>query len=342
MTNSTPPLPTPPFYNIPSINNLRDAATTLTTPSGPLRPGILFRSAEVSQLDRPGWTAVHSIGVAHVFDLRSKPEVERGWAGVVGKDADGKDDVRPGWVEAMEAAGVKRSWVPVFAATDYSPERLAERYVKYMDESVRGFVEAYEDILKNGGAAYREILLYLAGLPPSKAGQGGLPSQDAEGAEAMGALIHCTAGKDRTGIFFGILFDFLGVPRPAIADEYNLTELGLAHVREDVVARLVQSPGFKRYMQSLMAGKQLGKEELAKLVESKDVADEEEVDIPPEVREEGRRAALRMVGARKESMLAALEMVDAKFGGSEKYLRTMCGLDDEDLERLRSVLIVQK
>lgn len=107
-----------------------------------------------------------------MFDLRSKPEVERGWAGVVGKDVDGKDDVRPGWIEAMEAAGVKRSWVPVFAATDYSPERLAERYVKYMDESVRGFVEAYEDILKNGGAAYREILLYLAGLPPSKAGQG--------------------------------------------------------------------------------------------------------------------------------------------------------------------------
>ncbi|KAF1357534.1 hypothetical protein EJ07DRAFT_72866, partial [Lizonia empirigonia] len=329
MTNSTPALPTPPFYNIPSLNNLRDAATTLTTPTGPLRPGILFRSGEVSQLDHSGWTAVHSIGVAHVFDLRSKPEVERGWASVVGKDANGKDDVRPGWIEAMEGAGVKRSWVPVFAETDYSPEKLAERYVKYMAESVHGYVEAYEDILRNGGAAYREILLYLAGLPP-------------EGAEAMGALIHCTAGKDRTGIFFGILFDFLGVPRPAIADEYNLTELGLAHVREHGIARLVQSPGLKKYMQSLMAGKQLGKEELAKLVESKDVADEEEVAIPPEVREEGRRAALRMVGARKESMLAALEMVDTKFGGSEKYMRTMCGLSDEDLERLRGVLIVQK
>lgn len=333
-TKENPPLPIPPFYNIPNINNLRDAALyPLSTLQGKLRPGILFRSAEVSKLDRLGWKAVHSIGVGHVFDLRSKPEVDRGWEGVVGKGA--ADDVRPGWIEAMEQAGIERSWVPVFHEKDYSPERLAERYVKYMDQSVMGFVHAYADILRNGGEAYRKIFLYLAGLTPKIEGQ-----RDEK--ESLGALIHCTAGKDRTGIFFGVLFDFLGVPRDAIAGEYNLTELGLRHIRQDVVARLLQSPGFKKYMFSLMQGTQLSKEEMAKLVKDGDVLDTADVMVPPEVMEEGRQAALRMVGARRESMLKALEMVDHEFGGSEMYMRTMCGLSDEDLKRLRRVLIVEE
>lgn len=127
-------LPSPPFFNVPNINNLRDAALAsggLKTPSGRIRPGILFRSAEVSKLDREGWKAVHQIGVGHVFDLRSKPEVEKGWKGVtMEKEKEGDEsDVKKGWEEGMREAGVERSWCPVFDETDYSPERLAERYM---------------------------------------------------------------------------------------------------------------------------------------------------------------------------------------------------------------------
>lgn len=330
----TDPLPTLPFYNVPAINNLRDAASSLHTPSGPIRTGILFRSAEVSKLSPSGWSALHSIGISHVFDLRSKPEVERGWAGVVGPHANGTEDVRLGWMQGMQDAGVERSWVPVFKAQDYSPERLAERYVKYMATDVSGFVAAYCDILRNGGEAYRTILLHIAGLPLAKGEEGK--------EEKIGALVHCTAGKDRTGIFFGILFDFLGVLRADIAKEYHLTERGLAHVREDVVARLLQTPGFRQYMASLMKGAQLSSEDAAKIVHSNSTdAVGDDVDFPPEVREQGRQAALRMVGAREESMMAALEMVDREFGGAEKYMRTICGLDDGDLERLRDVLVVK-
>ena len=129
---SNPTLPSPPFYtHIPNINNLRLATHSLTTTSGStLRPGILFRSAEVAKLDTAGWTAVRDIGVGHVFDLRSLPEVEKGWAGIVGDDPNGKNgkegkpDFRPGWIQAMEEAGVKRTWTPVFEERDYSPERL--------------------------------------------------------------------------------------------------------------------------------------------------------------------------------------------------------------------------
>ncbi|CAG5186661.1 uncharacterized protein ALTATR162_LOCUS11660 [Alternaria atra] len=337
-TQSNPPLSTPPFYtHINNINNLRLATHSLTTKSGSaLRPNILFRSAEVSKLDVDGWKAVHQLGVGHVFDLRSKPEVDKGWAGIIGKDANGKDDVRPGWIQAMEEAGVKRTWTPVFEESDYSPERLAERYSKYMDEHVRGFVEAYADISTNAGKAFGTILRYLAGLSPQQLQSNG---EKGRKQESCGALIHCTAGKDRTGIFFGLLFDFLGVPREQIADEYQLTELGLANIREDVVARLMMSPGFRKYMAAQASGSSLSAEDIAKSIRGEDVG--EEKTIPPEILEKGRQAGLRMVGARKESMLRSLDMVDERFGGAERYMREVCGLGDGELEALRRNLVVE-
>ncbi len=336
-SKSNTPLPTPPFYtDIPNINNLRLATYSLVTSSGSsLRTGILFRSAEVSKLDASGWKSLYETGIGHVFDLRSKPEVDKGWAGVVGKDANGSEHVRPGWIEAMESAGVKRSWTPVFEESDYSPERLAERYSKYMDEHVRGFVEAYGDILRNGGKAFGTILRYLASLPP--------PDSDNKGEEKkVGALIHCTAGKDRTGIFFGLLFDFLGVPREQIANEYQLTELGLSHIREEVVGRLMESPGFRKYMLAQTSGMGLSAEDIAKSIRGEVGDSSNTSEIPPEILEKGRQAALRMVGARKESMIKSLEMLSERFGGAERYIREVCGLGDRELEALRRNLVAGK
>jgi hypothetical protein len=226
----------------------------------------------------------------------------------------------------MQQANVSRTWVPVFTEKDYSPEGLASRYIKYMDEDVKGFVSAYHDILANGGGAYAQILRYLIDSP------------------GKGVLVHCTAGKDRTGIFFGILFDYLGVEREKIAAEYHLTERGLGDVREEVVARLLLSPAFRNYIHSQQTGQALSTEEIAKLI-----ADEKagksaglEEEMSPEARQKGRQAALRMVGAKKETMLASLEMVDRDFGGAEKYLREKCGLGDGDLQALRKNLIVSK
>ncbi|KAF1945586.1 hypothetical protein EJ02DRAFT_33831 [Clathrospora elynae] len=344
------PLPSPPFFSIPNVSNLRDPALypPLTTSSGArLRPHVLFRSADVARIDLQGWQSMHALGVAHVFDLRSATEVEKGWAGIVGKEEQvggehgvhGENqkewEIRPGWLEAMQQAGVKRTWTPVFADSDYSPDRLAERYGKYMDEDATGFVQAYTDILGNGGAAYREVFLYLAGLTPAK-------EKEEEG-EKMGALIHCTAGKDRTGVFFAILFDFLGVPREMIAEEYNLTERGLGHLREEFMARLMQNPAFKKYILAQMTGKRLLVNDIAESMRGGGGGGqgaEGEVQVPPEIIEKGRQAALRMIGATKESMLKSLEMIDEQFGGAENYMRERCGLGDEELRRLRENLVM--
>lgn len=209
-----------------------------------------------------------------------------------------------------------------------------------MDEDVKGFVEAYASILTDGGKAYGTILRYLAGLdlPPSD------DSGNSEGRKGakLGALIHCTAGKDRTGIFFGLLFDFLGVPREQIAEEYALTELGLRPARDEIVERLLTSPGFRKYMLAQSTGRPLSKEEMAQIIQGRDSEGADTSEFPPEVLEKGRQAALRMVGSRKESMLASLDMLDERFGGAERYMREYCGLGDAELEALRRNLVVEK
>ena len=96
---------------------------------------------------------MREIGVGTVFDLRSKPEIEK--AGLVAEEEEGVEKVEGDvggaptdalkeeakekgtrWLRWMEEEGVKREWVPVFEESDYSPARLAERYMKYMSEGV--------------------------------------------------------------------------------------------------------------------------------------------------------------------------------------------------------------
>lgn len=210
-----------------------------------------------------------------------------------------------------------------------------------MDSSEDGFTHAYHDILIHAGPAFRTIIHYLISLPPADSLH---QDQDAP----IGALIHCSAGKDRTGLFFALLFSFLGVSAVQIADEYNLTELGLAHIHPHVVTHLMNAPvlrvsALKRMaerdpslgvtqadLDAAMAPGEAGKVSVGGTV----------VDVPEDVMAMGREDVGRMVGARKESMLRVLEMVGKEWGGAEGYLRKVCGLGDEELEALRRVLIV--
>lgn len=47
--------------------------------------------------------------------------------------------------------------------------------------------------------------------------------------------MHCTAGKDRTGVLVALVLALVGVEDEVIAQEYALTELGLAQWREMIV-----------------------------------------------------------------------------------------------------------
>ncbi|KAK7731116.1 hypothetical protein SLS53_008835 [Cytospora paraplurivora] len=113
-------------------------------------------------------------------------------------------------------------------------------------------------------------------------------------------LAHCTAGKDRTGVLCALILSLCGVPDEAVAHEYSLTDLGLKERKEEFIAHLIQGPPLK----------------------------------------DDRPAAERMVSSRWESMMGTLRMIREKYGGVEEFVRTKCGLSDEEIEQIRRNLVV--
>lgn len=215
-------------------------------------------------------------GLKTIFDLRSAPEIRRDgpeWANV---------EVAQG--DVFQPHGIRREWVPVFAEQDYGPEQVALRYKEYSKTGGEGFVNAYRDILIAGcGAdgAYTKILRQLA-RPDAKP-----------------CLIHCTAGKDRTGVIVALLLMLADVPKDLIAEEYSLTDLGLADLKPLFMERLFRHPAL----------------------------------------EGNRDGVKNMVSSLKENMEASIDMIEREFGGSRKYMQGKCGLSDAEVEQVKKNLL---
>lgn len=59
-------------------------------------------------------------------------------------------------------------------------------------------------------------------------------------------VIHCTAGKDRTGVLCALILSLCGVTDEIVAQEYQLTEVGFPPAwREQIIQRLSKDPAFK-------------------------------------------------------------------------------------------------
>jgi protein tyrosine/serine phosphatase len=272
----------PPFVYVPNLANLRDAGgLTITDSNSVVKRKHLYRSADPSLCSEEEIKFLHEeLGIEHIFDLRSRPEFEKQGTKVVAAFA--------GRIATYNMGGdggkkIQRYWTPVFKTEDYSPESIALRFRDYGAEDEMGFVRAYTEILLHGGPSYATILRQL-------------------GQEGGGAvLLHCSAGKDRTGVIVAVILTLLGVPRTEICQEYQLTEAGLSHRRPFLLEKLMASGAFEG--------------------------------------DSGKEAALRMSGARAESMHRTLDMIDKRWGGAEGYVKEVCGLSDDEIEALKKNLI---
>jgi len=286
MAEENPPVPAnlpPPFVYLPNLANLRDAGGhPIANSTSVVRSKHIFRSADPSLCTSDEIQFMHEkLGIEHIFDLRSGPEFEKQGPEVVA----GFDDRVKSYSATINGPKkIYRHWTPAFQNEDYSPESIALRFRDYGAEDSKGFVRAYREILLHAGPSYAKILRQLAR------------------ADSGGVLLHCTAGKDRTGVIVAIVLTLLGVPRSQICEEYQLTETGLEYRRPLLLEKLMASGAFEG--------------------------------------EDGMQAALRMSGARAESMLGTLEMIDEKWGSVEGYVKEECGLSSEEIGALRKNLSV--
>ncbi len=65
------------------------------------------------------------------------------------------------------------------------------------------------------------------------------------GADAVPALVHCSAGKDRTGIVIALTLAVLGVPDEVIAADYALSARYLDPDRTPAIGHLQASTGLR-------------------------------------------------------------------------------------------------
>jgi protein-tyrosine phosphatase len=59
--------------------------------------------------------------------------------------------------------------------------------------------------------------------------------------DALPAVFHCTAGKDRTGLLSAIVLSLLGVPEDTVVADYALSAAAMGRLREKIVLKYPES-----------------------------------------------------------------------------------------------------
>ncbi|KAG0169805.1 hypothetical protein DFQ28_002856 [Apophysomyces sp. BC1034] len=183
----------PRWIDVEGVKNFRDlGGWPLKDGSGYIRERVIFRCGHLTDITTKGIEILRQLNVIAAFDFRSDPEIER-------------QGVMP------DIPGLTRHHTAVFSKTDYSPAALAMRWKGYF-EGPTGFPKVYKVILEKGSPQYRRIFLHLLEHHPTDS--------------KKSLIVHCTAGKDRTGLFGMLLLGLCGVDDEIIAHEYALTNLG--------------------------------------------------------------------------------------------------------------------
>lgn len=174
------------FVPLAGADNFRDLGGYATSDGRHTKWGVLYRSNSLHGLTDSDKEALLALGVCEVFDVRGDGEVK--------KDPDNLPKLTytrlPIGPEKMMSIRIKPA-----AGQEFGEAFLSAGYKQIVDD--------------HGKDVYGPWLKSLA-------------SQ--RGAVKPTAL-HCTAGKDRTGVAYGILLELLGVPRETILADYSLTNI---------------------------------------------------------------------------------------------------------------------
>lgn len=258
--------------------NFRDVAETAG-----LAPGRLFRSSELSNLDDTGRLRLAELGIGDVADLRSHAELQRRGGGAVPDgvavhhlpfpEVSHSHDVEAG--HGAEAPH-ESSWNKMM--TEYSDEDPAQAADRWMTQE-------YERFPTLGGArrSVQQIITMI--------GQG------------RPVLVHCFAGKDRTGFAVALALEAAGVDRDAILADYLRSNEAVVALREHILETMRTRDGMT--------------DEVMSFAESR-LTDE-------------------VLGVREQYLASARRVLDETHGGLPGYLHA-AGVSDDDVDRLRSRL----
>lgn len=181
--------------------NVRDLGGLPVAHGGLTRSGVVVRADNVRRLTDAGWESALHFGVRRVVDLRF-----------------------PGEEPHEPAAHVDVEVVAVSLFGDHDPaqERAFDERVRDGEDIAALFAEMYVGTLERNGDRVAAAVSAVA---------------EADGA----VVVHCFAGKDRTGLVSALLLSVAGVPDDAVAADYALSEPNITRLFEDWVAAAVDA-----------------------------------------------------------------------------------------------------
>ena len=173
--------------------NFRDVGGIRLGSGGTTRPGVLYRSDALAGLTETGLGQLAATPIGVVVDFRTDAE-------------------RAAAPDRLPVSRPFRS-VPLSilegaltgAASDAASGHAAPEAVERMLASLPTLGELYTGMLAHGAEAFADVARLVA---------------DSEDAAPTAVLVHCTAGKDRTGVAVALLLDAVGARRDAIVADY--------------------------------------------------------------------------------------------------------------------------
>lgn len=294
----------PRFKVIQGVPNFRDLGGFGSFPLG-----LVYRSADLSDITPLG---LHQLSnyVSLVIDVRSHPEAISN--GVIGKPRPNAAEVPFSQLGDEASAilhpyGIRRVQIPVFEQIDYSPKGLATFFGPGQatpSQREQGMLKAYKSIALNAASVLQRLISILANVLRSKVRL--LNSETDAVIDRRGVLIHCSAGKDRTGIICALLLALADVPDEVICAEYELTTYGLT-INEAPQGDTPQDKVAKAIPAAAALHLQPGTQSIGS-------------------------------GSRSETMRKTLALIREQLGGMEAYFTERVKADAQDFELVKAVV----
>ena len=251
-----------------AIHNFRDVGGYRTQNGLVVKRGLLYRSGSLAEASDNDLAKLSSLGIRTVCDLRTHQERRK------------NPDRIPG------NSNVKSVHIPIKAAMHNESGAIPQLFALLFGEARR---LDYAQVAKQ---VYRE---YATGFRPEFSE---IIKLAAEGSN-LPILIHCTAGKDRTGLACGLIQLMLGVPLELVIHDYLLTNGRLHGFKDAMLSRL-----------RILSIFGISREKFLPLFE-----------------------------ARSEYLEAAFDQIRHEYGTVKNYVRDGLGFSDKDRLGLKDLLL---
>jgi protein-tyrosine phosphatase len=218
--------------------NFRDTGGTPLADGGATRSGVLYRSDALSGLTPTGLEQLAATGIWVIVDFRTP--IERQLA------PDRLPATRPfrvvelALLEGALTGLVQQAMQAGAQARD--PDTAAAAVQRALTQ-LPSIGSVYVSMLTHGGPAFAELARLVA-------------APEVASADASAVLVHCTAGKDRTGVAIALLLDAVGADRAAVIADYTASEANLSGAWAEQMFAMISAMGVPRSpeLDALVAG----------------------------------------------------------------------------------------